>query len=137
VQTPQQQFTPVGFEVDWPIDVLNGVEMPNAPSLSLNYLVRYNMDIGNNNLAFQVDGVYYGDQYLEVTNGGAALQEAYNVYNVSATWTAMDEALAVKLWMKNAGDEVYKVYALDLGILGGTVTYAPPRWWGATVSYKF
>lgn len=138
VQTPQQQFTPVGFEVDWPIDILNGVELPNTPSVSFNYLTRFNFDIGSSNVALQVDGVYYGDQYLEVTNGGAALQQAYSVHNVSATWSmGEDEGVAVKVWVKNVTDEVYKLYALDLGILGGTAVYAPPRWWGVTASYKF
>ena len=68
------------------MDFLNDMELPNTPDISFNYLVRYNFDVGQGNVAFQFDGVYYGDQYLEVTNGAAAFQEAYNVANVSATY---------------------------------------------------
>ncbi len=135
VETPQSQGTPVGFRVDWPVDFLNGMELPNAPDISFNYLVRYNFDALGGNVAFQIDGAYYGDQYLEVTNGGAALQEAYNVSNASISYTI--EGVSAKLWVKNLADEEYKQYALDLGILGGTAVYAPPRWWGATLRYDF
>jgi len=137
VSTTQEQVTPVGFPVDWPVDFLNGVELPNTPDVSLNYLFRYNFDMDAGNLAFQVDGYYNGDQYLEVTNGGAAKQDAYNVYNARATWTTQDESWQVTGWVRNLGDEVYKQYALDLGILGGTTVYAPPRWAGVNVTYNW
>jgi len=137
VSTTQDQVTPVGFVVDWPIDFLNGVELPNTPDVSLNYLFRYNFDIDAGNVALQVDGYYNGDQYLEVTNGGAAKQRAYNVYNVRATWTSQDENWQVTGWVRNVGEEIYKQYALDLGILGGTTVYAPPRWAGVNVTYNW
>lgn len=137
VETPQSQVTPVGFPVDWPIDFLNGVELPNTPSLSLNYLLRYNLPAAGGNLALQLDGTYYDDQYLEVSNGGGALQKAYAVANASFTWTTENERVRLSAWVKNLGDEVYKQYALDLGILGGTVVYAPPRWAGFNISYNF
>jgi iron complex outermembrane receptor protein len=135
VETPQSQGTPVGFSVDWPVDFLNDMELPNTPDVSFNYLFRYNFDVGQGNLAFQFDGVYYGDQYLEVTNGAAAFQKSYNVSNVSATYAT--DAWSVRAWVKNVGDEEYKQYALDLGILGGTAVYGPPQWWGVTASYNF
>jgi len=137
VQTTQQQTTPVGFVVDWPVDFLNDVELPNTPNVSLNYLFRYNFPVGESNLALQLDGYYNGDQYLEVTNGGAAKQDAYNVLNARASWTSADERWRVTGWVRNLTDEVYKQYALDLGILGGTVYYAPPRWVGANISYNW
>jgi len=137
VQTPQQQVTPMGFTVDWPVDILNGVELPNAPSYSLNYLFRYNWDVLGGNAAIQLDGAYYDDQYLEVTNGGGALQEAYGVANANISWTSEDDSWQVKAWVKNLADETYKLYNLDLGILGSTAFYAPPRWYGVTVNHKF
>ena len=137
VSTTRQQTTPVGFVVDWPVDVLNGVELPNTPSLSLNYLVRYNFGLGNGNMALQLDGFYNDDQYLEVTNGGAAFQKAYGVVNARVTWTSENEAFQITGWVRNLNDEVYKQYALDLGILGGTTVYAPPRWTGVNLTYNW
>jgi iron complex outermembrane receptor protein len=44
----------------------------------------------------------------------------------------------VAAWVKNAGDEQYRLYNLDLGLLGiSQEVYAPPRWYGASVSYRF
>jgi len=137
VATTQQQTTPVGFAVDWPVDFLDNVDLPNTPSVSFNYLVRYNFGIGQSNLALQADGYYAGDQYLEVTSGGAARQDAYNVLNLRAVWTSPEQAWQATAWMRNVTDEVYKQYALDLGILGGTVYYAPPQWVGFDLSYTF
>ncbi len=132
-----QQVTPVGFPVDWPVDSIDNAELPNTPSVSLNYLVRYNFDALAGNVALQLDGYYMGDQYLEVTNGGAARQDAYSVLNARATWASEDESWMVTAWVRNLTDEVYKQYALDLGILGGTVYYAPPRWSGINLSYNW
>lgn len=137
VETPQQQVTPVGFPVDWPIDFLDGNELPNTPTYSFNYLVRYNFDALAGNIALQVDGAYHDDQYLEVSNAAGALQEAYGAHNARISWWGMDEKLRLSAWVKNFTDEEYKMYALDLGILGATTTYAPPMTYGITAGYHF
>ena len=135
VETPQSQVTPVGFSVDWPIDFLDGVELPNAPKFAANYLVRYNWEMLGGGMAVQLDGAYYGEQYLEVSNGGGALQGAYNTVNGNISWE--NDNWRLMLWGRNLTDEVYKQYALDLGILGGTVVYAPPQWFGFTATLNF
>jgi iron complex outermembrane receptor protein len=69
------QYPPAGLPaIDWPEDFVYDTKMPNAPDYSVNYLLRYNWDMLNGNMAVQVDGVYYADQYLEATNGGASWQ---------------------------------------------------------------
>jgi len=137
VETPQQQVTPVGFAVDWPIDFLNGVELPNTPDFSFNYLARYNFDLLGGNVALQVDGVYYDDQYLEVSNAAGANQDAYSTHNARVSWESAEQTVRVSAWVKNLTDEEYKAYGLDLGILGATATYAPPRMYGITAGYYF
>ena len=137
VETPQQQVTPVGFPVDWPIDFLNGNELPNTPDYSINYLVRYNLDMLGGNVAFQVDGLFVDDQYLEVSNAAGALQEGYDVHNARISWESSESTVRVSAWVKNFTDEEFKNYALDLGILGATSTYAPPVTYGVTAGYYF
>ncbi len=137
IETPQRQVTPVGFPVDWPIDFLNGNELPNTPKYSFNYLGRYNANALGGNISVQLDGAFYDDHYLEVSNGGGTLQKAYGSHNARASWWAMDEQLRVSAWVRNYTDQEYKSYALDLGILGATATYAPPRMYGVTVGYHF
>ena len=137
METPQQQVTPVGFSVDWPIDFLNGNKLPNTPDYSFNYLVRYNIDVLGGNVAFQVDGLLVDDQYLEVSNAAGALQKSYDVHNARISWENSESTVRISGWVKNFTDEVYKNYALDLGILGATVVYAPPITYGITAGYYF
>ncbi len=137
VYGPDIQTTPVGFDVDWPVKEISGYELPNAPKFSLNYLARYNMDALGGNLAFQIDGNYNDDQWLEITNAGGSLQEAYNVTNARITWLSASESLELVAWVKNMFDEEYKIYNLNLGILGNTSQYAPPMMVGGQVRYNF
>lgn len=117
------------YTCDYEKDTIKGVELPNAPAFSLNYLFRYDLDAWNGNLALQADGVYYDDQYLEVTNGRSSLQPAYNLTNISATW-ANEEGYEVQLYIRNVLDEEYAVYSLNLGILGTTQYYGAPTTYG-------
>jgi iron complex outermembrane receptor protein len=110
-------------------------EFPNAPSVSGNYLIRYYQELAGNNVVFQLDGAYYGDQFLEVTNGQGTQQDAYNVTNLSVSYEA--ETWSVSVWTKNVTDEIYKAYSLDLGVLGATTYYAPPRTSGVSFKYEF
>ena len=139
IETPQDQFVgPIATQVSWPTRSLDGNELPNTPTYSFNYLARYNMDLPvGGNIAFQLDGAFYDDQYLEVSNAAGTLQEAYDVHNARLTWTSVNESVRVSAWIKNLADEEYKNYALDLGVLGATVTYAPPRMYGLSASFRF
>ena len=119
-----------------PTDIVNA-EFPNAPPLSLNYLFRYNFDALGGNLAAQIDGAWYDDQFLEVTNGTGTVQPAYNVSNARLTYTSGSETFSVTGWVRNFTDENYKLYSLDLGDLGVTTFYAPPIMYGLTARFAF
>ena len=115
--------------------ILNA-ELPSAPSFSGNYLLRYNLPLPkDSSLAFQFDGAYYDDQFLEVTNGSGTVQNAYNVSNLSVTYKI--GTFEVSLWSKNVFDKEYKAYTLDLGALGATSYYAPPRTGGVSIKFGF
>ncbi|GAC18904.1 TonB-dependent receptor [Paraglaciecola arctica] len=116
------------------LPVINA-EFPNAPSVSGNYLVRYYTELGENEIVLQFDGAYYGDQFLEVTNGPGTVQEAYNISNLSVTYQT--ENWTISLASKNVFDKIYKAYSLDLGALGATSYYAPPRTTNLSVKYQF
>lgn len=110
-------------------------EFPNAPNTSVNYLLRWSPTVGQGELMAQVDGAYYGDQFLEVTNGLGTIQDAYNVTNVRLGWR--NDRFGASIWSKNVFDERYKAYSLDLGVLGATTYYAPPRTVGVTLEAFF
>ena len=119
-----------------PGDITN-VEFPNAPATSFNYLFRYNFDIFGGNLAAQVDGAWYDDQFLEITNGTGTLQPSYNVSNARLSYSGGDDSWSVAAWVRNFTDETYKLYSLDLGDLGVTTFYGPPIMYGVNLRLSF
>ena len=125
------------FFCDYPVDFITDAEFPNAPEFALNYLLRYNFDVAAGNMAVQVDGAWYDDQYLEVTNGLSSLQPSYNVTNASIMYTNDRSGISAQAWVRNIFDEEYRAYTLNLGILGTTSFYAPPRTYGVTLRVPF
>ncbi len=114
------------------------VEFPNAPDVSFNTLVRYGWEVAGGEVAFQFDGVYTGEQYLEGTNNPASKEDSYFVGNASVSYTSNEGGWKVAAWLKNFTDEEYRLYHLDLAVVGFTQeVYAPPRWAGVTFSYNF
>ncbi|MDF8333717.1 TonB-dependent receptor [Novosphingobium cyanobacteriorum] len=125
------------FRCDFPQANIKNAQLPNAPKFSFNYLLRYNRDVSGGNIAAQVDGVWYDDQFLEVTNGLGSLQKAYNVTNLSLTYKHDQTGIALTAWAHNVFNKAYRAYALNLGILGVTSIYAPPVTYGATLRIPF
>ena len=132
---PDAQYcTNIGgaFRCVFPEATVRNAEFPNAPRFSLNYLARYDFAIGGGTGAAQIDGAWYDKQFLEVTNAPSSVQPAYNVTNLSLSWTDASERFNITLWGKNVFGKEYRAYTLNLGILGTTSYYAPPASYGAT-----
>lgn len=111
-------------------------EFPQAPSLSLNFLVRYGWSIGDGTMAVQLDGKWNDDQFMEGTNSAVSLQESYGVYNARVSYEKENWSIAG--WVKNLGDEEYLLYNLDLGLAGFIEqVFAPPRQYGVTAQYRW
>lgn len=115
---------------------IESAELPNNPEMALNYLIRYGTGVRENEFFAQVNGVYYGDQFLEVTNGPGTVQEAYHLLNASIGYRFADR-YTLSLWTRNLTDETYKAYSLDLGALGATTYYGPPRTFGVSLNMEF
>jgi iron complex outermembrane receptor protein len=125
------------FFCDYPQDTIENAKLPNTPEFSFNYLFRYNLDALGGNLAAQFDGAWYGKQFLEVTNGPSSIQPAYNVSNASLTWTSSSDRFSLQVFGRNIFDKAYRVYALNLGILGTTSVYAKPATYGVTGTVRW
>jgi iron complex outermembrane receptor protein len=112
-------------------------ELPQAPHFSLNALARYTVPMRIGELAFQVDGRYLSKHFLEGTNSQVSFQRAYAVGNASISLTSADERWQGALWVKNFANSKYKVYNLDLGLIGFVEQmYAPPRQFGGTLRFR-
>jgi iron complex outermembrane receptor protein len=122
---------------DYPVKTIKGAQFPNAPRLSFNYVLRYNFDALGGNIAAQFDGAWYGKQYLEVTNGRASLQSAYNVSNASLGWTSDNDMFSIEVFGRNIFNKAYRAYTLNLGPLGTTSVYAKPATYGVSTTVKW
>ena len=63
----------------------NEAEFPNAPSVSLNLLARYEWPAFGGLLSAQVDGNWNDDMFLEGTNSEVSFEPSYSVWNASAS----------------------------------------------------
>ena len=125
------------FFCDYPQDSIADARLPNSPKFSVNYLFRYNIDALGGNVAAQFDGVWYDDQFLEVTNGLSSFQPSYNVSNASLSWTSKGDTLTLQVFGRNVFDEEYRAYTLNLGILGTTSVYAKPATYGVSATVRW
>lgn len=127
--------------VDAVRDVFGGTvkaEFPLAPRTSLNALARYEWPAFGGTLAVQVDGLWNDDQYLEGTNSEVSFEPSYSVWNARVSLTSANEKMQVTVYARNVTDEEYRLYSLDLGLLGFVEqAYGPPRQIGAAVTYKW
>ncbi len=118
--------------------VVTNVDFPTAPEFSVNFLGRYQWPALGGQLGVQVDGQWNDDQFLEGSNSDASFEPSYSVWNARLSYDTSNEKLGIALWVKNFTDEEYRVYNLDLGLIGFIEqVYGPPRQYGVTLSYHF
>jgi iron complex outermembrane receptor protein len=131
----------VDSEVEAVPDVFGGTveaEFPNAPSVSLNMLARYEWPALGGSLSAQVDGHWNDDMFLEGTNSEVSFEPSYSVWNAHVGYKTGDQRVQVDLYCKNFTDEEYRLYNLDLGLIGFIEqVFAPPRQVGVTLSYNW
>ncbi len=128
-------------------DEITGTEVPSAPSFSLNFLARQSWLMGGGELALQVDGNYNSAHYLDVFNSAASKEDPYFLGNVRASWASSDDRWMFEFFIKNFTDAKHRLYVLDLAFndtftpdIGDGIienVYAPPRWFGASATFRF
>ena len=114
-------------------------DMVLAPEWQLNTIIRYNIPIGESNLALQWDGFYQTEQYFDLQNHPVSESDAYSVWNAKVVWTSADAKWNVTGWVNNVFEEEYLVYTFDFTAAFGynQLGYGRPRWAGITVGYEW
>ena len=139
------------FGIVLPLQHIENNELPNAPAFSINFLARHTWPFAGGELAFQIDGNYNDDQYLDVFNSAASKEEAYFIGNLRLTYITGDDNWELGAFVRNFTDAKHRLYLLDLaagdlfvppdvpptgdGII--EQVYGPPRWAGGYISYRF
>ena len=139
------------FGIVLPLQHIENNELPNSPAFSINFLARHTWPFAGGELAFQIDGNYNDDQYLDVFNSAGSKEESYFIGNLRLSYITGDDKWELGAFVRNFTDAKHRLYLLDLaagdlfvppdvpptgdGII--EQVYGPPRWAGGYISYRF
>lgn len=112
-------------------------ELPQAPQVSLGWLVRYEFSAGPGKLALQTDWKYDSSQFFSTFNAPIDREPGRAVGNGRISYQ-LDNGVELAVFANNILDKRYRIYNLDLaGPLGlANQSYARPRWIGGSVAYR-
>jgi iron complex outermembrane receptor protein len=123
-----------------PDTTIKGNEIPNAPQVSFNGRIAYQMPLGANfALGLQTDFNYVDEHFLEPNNREYLAEDGYFLINGRVTLMPKDGPWQVSLWGKNLGDEEYRSAAQDLAFALGfsEIVNGMPLTWGVEFEYRF
>jgi iron complex outermembrane receptor protein len=115
-------------------------EPPQAPSFTLNGLLRKEWQAFGGTLALQGDFRYVDDYQASVLNSPATRIPASVIGNARLAYEPAGERWEVAVFVKNIADAEAETYAFDLvtsGLPFNQVIYMPPRWVGGQVVYRW
>ena len=142
-------YRPGGHRGDWlrsdtgeviptPTYDLSGQEAAFSPDYVFNLDVSYLVDLGGGGAIIPGITMYHQADYRTMNaEYFFAKQESYTTFDLRATWITPIENLAVKAYVTNATDELYKVS--QNAFSGGRIMadYGRQRMWGVRVGYSF
>jgi iron complex outermembrane receptor protein len=117
-----------------------GNTLANAPEMTWNGLVRYELPLFETGLAVAVQGdAHYADEmFKEATNDRLIKSEPYTIYNARLSLLQSDRSWELALWGRNLTDELYVVQGVDVSSLFiGNRNYNAPRTVGADFIWHF
>lgn len=115
----------------------DGIELPSAPELSFNAVVRYYIPLGDTGeLALQADYTWQDDHFLQVENDPYSHHESYGIANAKISWVSLSGSYTVEAFANNLADEEYFTYQNTLGDDWGYGVWGKPRTYGAKFTWK-
>ncbi|HKR87606.1 MAG TPA: TonB-dependent receptor, partial [Phenylobacterium sp.] len=113
--------------------------MPQAPKVSVGWLGQYSFDLGPGEATIQTDWKFDSRQYFTTFNAPDDLEPSRTIGNVRASYAPNGGNLEFAVFVNNVTNRYYRVYNLDLASAFGMTqqTFARPRWYGVSASYRF
>jgi iron complex outermembrane receptor protein len=130
-----------GVEFTQPLDV----DLPRAPEWSVNAMARYEFPTAfagtslAGNFAISGDFNWRDDQNMLLSEASIGEQEAYAIFNASASFTSEDNKWQATLRVENLTDEFYCSQIFDVGadFNSRQCFFNKPRWYSASVRFNF
>lgn len=125
-------------DVGLPNGLVSDNDLPGAPELTLNGLLRYSWSALGGTMALQGDFNYSDDFCFTVVCDHTVEEDSYIVGNLRASYVTEDDRWSIAAFVQNVNDEEYRTNALDVSVVGFTQSvFGPPRWYGVTVGYRW
>jgi iron complex outermembrane receptor protein len=113
-------------------------KLPQAPTLSLSALLRYEHPVAGGTLAGQFEFKWDDDYYFSAFNAPVDFEPAHSTSTLRLSYATGDGHWEGSAFLRNLTDERYRVYSLDLSVAGvNQSVLAPPRWWGVSLLYRW
>ena len=112
-------------------------EMPQAPDWSVGATAAYTVAAGPGDLMLWTNWKYDSSQFFTAFDSLVMREKARIVGDVRVSYTI--DNVEASLFVNNVTDKRYRLFALDLALDQGSASNvpAPPRWWGASITYRF
>jgi iron complex outermembrane receptor protein len=125
-----------------PVDLSNSADIQNTPELTASLAFNYTIELTNNGqIVITPSASYRGDSQMFEIASPQVDQEAFALYNLSATWTSENDRFRLGLHGNNLTDEEYRVgaYTFAGALFGNSFVgfYGPPRTVTASVEVRF
>ena len=112
-----------------------------APEIQAAGLLRYRLpiEVFGGSVTGQASFNYASEFWDNIRNFDSSELPAYVIGNLRLTWDSADERIQTAFFVNNVADERYFTIGFDLANATGSNSLVPglPRWFGASVSYKF
>jgi iron complex outermembrane receptor protein len=121
--------------VQTPIMSAEGKQMPRAPKATLSLIATYTKDLPAGEISLSANG--YASERIYFDVGNVFYQPSYATLGLSASFSPSAlPGLTASVWGNNLTNEAV-ILSTFLNAFGALASYAPPRTYGATLSYKF
>ena len=113
---------------------LSGSDLRQAPELTYNLLLNYNLPMDTGNWDFRVEFSHVDEQINDYLNQNTVIQE-HDLLDARVAWTSPDEEWEVAVWGKNITDDDYisHSYVIGPGVIG---VWGAPATYGVTVNWN-
>ena len=118
---------------------VDGKELPGAPSVSVNGLVRYDFPTTNSGIfSLQTEFSYQDEQFFTLDNVARDGEDSYGLVNLRVLWESADAKYYGQAFVENVGDKEYAAYSFTLGgVDQRDILWGRPLWWGVRAGVRF
>ena len=114
---------------------LSNTPLRRTPDYTFNLGTRYELPLDNSSSLVFAANWYYSDGFL-LSSSPDIVQDAYDNFSASLTWSSPRDAYYVRLWGDNLTDEEVLSMGGTIEQIGQTANYGPPRTYGITAGMR-